>query len=226
MKKANRITVIVIAAVLVPLAVLVAVFSFIKNDNSFNMSKEIYQAQIAKEGILYSSKMSGEPGKSALVSDANKTDKYEKFVDGYYSLTSFSVMRGIVEGKWFPKAKLEEVVEADAIRGLKAGEGEYLVTLDYETLRQNAEIKVKKGTKESPNSIKIGDTVYKEGEKVAFGFTTVVAVVGENQFINDFTLYAFEKADLVNGEPDFVAYKIILKANQIKLYQACKEILP
>lgn len=223
MKRSNKITIIVIAAVLVPLAVLIAVFSFIKNDDGFNTGTPVYQAQIVKNSG-YSPYMSNVNGSRALVSGAHDSEAYDKFVKEYYAMTSFSVMRGILEWKWFPKAKLEDIVEVDEIEKLEAKEEQYLVTLDYPADSPiSAELKVKKGTKDEPNSVKRGDDVYKEGEKVEFRFTTIVMVVdGENPYINDLTLYAFEKKDL--DESEFVAYKIVVKANRIRFYQTCNEI--
>ena len=99
---------------------------------------------------------------------------------------------------------------------------------------QEAEIKVKKGTKDKPNVIRLYDNEgienkYEAGDKVPFKFTEIVLVVEENRFINDLTLYAFEQRDEDgNGldRAEFVAYKIVVQANRTRLYNECTRLLP
>lgn len=225
MTKAKRITLVTVTTVLVLLIIAATALSFIKADDGFNTGAEPFQAQIVKNGA-YTATVSVDSS-HAVVNKANDGAAYDKFVDEYYGMTTYSIMRGIVEGKWNPKAKLEAVLTSADLKTLAAAAGEYLVAIDYtgtEGEEQQAEIKVMKGTKEDPNKVVIDGETFNEGDKVSFKFTTIVLIIEENNFINDLTLYAFEKSQL--SDVDFVAYQIVVKANQIGLYQVCKEILP
>ncbi len=226
MAKAKKTALAAVLSVLALLIVAVTVLSFIKVDDGFNDKKVTpYQIQLVKGGrYIYTMQWDTE---HAVLND--KSDKFEEFVDAYYGMTSYSIMMGILEGKFYPQARLTDAltdVLAD-VRTISAESGQYLISIIFdesEGKEQQAEIKVKKGTKDDPISVKIGDTTYNEGDKVSFKYNSVVLIVDENNYINDLTLYAFDRAML--NDSDFVAYKMTVKANRINLFNLCKKILP
>lgn len=228
--KAKRITWISLSAVLAALVIVIAVFCFVRVSDGFNTGEKPFAIQVAKNG-LYSEKMADDGKTNAALYRGTEAHagNYNKLVKDYYGMTSYIAMRGIVENRWFPKAKLEEVVFTESEISLlsaaadKDGKPGYLLTLVYDK-PQSAEVKVAKGTKDNPNVIKIDIDEYKEGEKVAFTFTSIVVAIEENNFIGDLTVYAFEKELL--GKPEFAAYKITVQANRMRLYNDCIRLLP
>ena len=238
------------AGVLAALIILVTVFCFVRVKDGFNTGEKPFAVQISRNG-KYETGFSGNENTRALYGDiAEQKDDYDKVVNAYNSMTKFTAMRGITENRWFPKAKLEAVItDAQEIKSLraektiaekedkdgkKAETNGYLIKIDFTGATQEAEIKVKKGTKDKTNVIYLVDEkgdekAYGAGDKVSFKFNEIVLVIGENRFINDLTLYAFEKTDADgNGldRAEFVAYKIVVQANRTSLYNECTRLLP
>jgi len=237
--KAKRITWITVSAVLAALLITVVILflPFAKVNDGFNTDAKPYMVQVAKNGS-YSEIIPGAYPKHS------QKENYEGFIKNYHSMTSFSIMRGIFEGRWFPKAKLADVVRAgdiDVRPPVETEEGQpatdwYVVIMDFQK-PQTAQMKVKKGTKDEPNSVEVrgdgykpntanepGDQPgeYKEGEKVSFSFTRITFAVTDNNFINELTVYAFDLNS--TGDSEFNGYKISVQANQKKLYEACKAL--
>jgi len=245
----KRIAWISAAAVMAVLLTLIIVFCSIKVKDGFNTGATPVAVQISKNG-RYSETGQIKPGTDKYLQSG---EEFDKVVNSYYSMTSFIAMRGIVEGKGVPKAKLAEVVTAKDIRDLRAeptavkedekdkdknkdkgnNPNKYLLRFVFAVdAPQNTELRVMKGTKDKPNVIKLCDEngkekEYEAGDKVSFTFNEIVLVIEYNRFISDLTLYAFER-DENEGlkKPEFVAYKIIVQANRTNLFNACTSILP
>jgi len=210
------------AAVLAALIIVVTVFCFVRVKDGFNTGETPFAVQVSKNGG-YSETAKVNAGADIYLQDGAN---FDKIVKRYYGMTSFIAMRGIVEGRWFPKAKLEGVVTSSEIRALAAaadkdGKPAYLLNLTYKN-PQSAEIKVAKGTKDNPNSVTIDIDKYNEGDKVPFEFTSVVFTVEDNNFIEGLTVYAFKWEDL--KEDEFIAYKLTVQANRIYLYRDCDKL--
>ena len=241
--KVKKIAWISAAAALAALMVLITIACCIRVKDGFNTGASPFAVQISKNG-RYS-----KDGKSVPNTDAylQSGDDFDRLVKAYYSMTSFIAMRGIVEGKGIPQARLEGVATAQEIQSLAAlpvsGTGDekdtanknrYLIRLvfDSKAPAQEAEIRVMKGTKDKPNIIKLdgedgNEKEYKAGDKVSFKFTEIVLIIEHNRFIDSLTLYAFErdKEEGINN-PEFVAYKIVVQANSIRLFNECTRLLP
>ena len=228
MANKKRTALAAVLAVFAVLVITVTVLSLVKVNDGFN-DKDVKPAQIQviKEGT-YIYGVENSPKTHALLNSNGSGEQYEKFISEYYKMTSYSIMRGIIEGKFSPKATLEETLtEWKDITALKAEEGQYLITLIFNEsvgAQQEAEIKVKKGTKANPNSVKVGETTYNEKDKVSIKYNSLVLIIEENNFVNELKLYAFDRAK--KDDPDFEAYQISVKANRIGLYNLCKELLP
>jgi len=243
--KAKRIVWISAAATMAALLTVITVFCFVRVKDGFNPADKPnpFAVQISRNG-RYEPDFSGTENTRALYGGTPEhKEDFNKVVKAYYSMTAFTAMRGITEGRWFPKAKLEAVVtdaheiinlyaektisEKENKDGKRDESNGYLIRLDFTNALQEAEIKVMKGTKDKPNFIKIDEDKYEAGDKVSFEFNEIVLIIEENRFINDLTLYAFMKdAEEGMDTPEFIAYKIVVQANRTNLYNECTRLLP
>jgi len=232
--KAKRITWITVSAFLAALVIVITVFSFVRVNDGFRTGVDPFTVLVAKNGS-FNPEGSSHTANSRTLNGANKnaTDdngkrdykNYTDFLKNYKAMTSFSIMRGIVEGRWFPKAKLETTLTAAEVKQIRAENTDgYLVTMFYSGL-QTAEIKVMKAKdKDETNVVIIGDDTFNEGAYVPFSFDCLVFEVTENNFINELIIYAFDEGHLKNNEPEFYGYKISVQANRIRLYNTCASL--
>ena len=229
MKKAVRIALISVSALLAAFIILVTVFSLVKVNDGFDTSAPMSAAQITKEGA-YNGVGSLTPNYSATVSGANNADRFGELQKNFNRMTAFSITRGILEGQWFPKARIETVVEKTDIEGISAKEGQYLITVRYGEL-QESELRLTKDENNPYKIEKIKGKDYFGGDKIAFAFDTVVFAVYNSNFIEEMEMYAFDSRWMETGEigghtEPFAAFKITTQVNMLPLFRTCIGIIP
>jgi hypothetical protein len=135
-------------------------------------------------------------------------DQFDKIAKEYRDMTGFSCLRGVLEGVGAPKARFDKKVLPSEVTNLTRSEkNEYFIFVRYA-------MKQEKAFKDS------------DGKEQAVEFDRVAVRVenpeGGAVSKHSVDAYLFIEEDF--GQEDYRAFKILITANQARIYEFCAEL--
>ena len=224
-KKQWKIAKIAAVALAAALAVIIVTFCIVRPKAGLPLDK---QAKIVEISVINGGSFrldAAWDGSAKKMTAAANNESFDETVSAVGKMCSFSAMRGMLEGKWFPKTKItageytddpEYDINESELKAVSAAGG-YLIVALYDratTFELYDEVKPNKGEKK---------------EKRTITYDTAVFAVQEKNTVEEIKVYLFVRDDYEQQQlgqlaEDFHAFAVSIYGIQEKLFLKCKAL--